>query len=58
MAKGSSGRRTGSAKPPQKSIYGATPQQRTGGSSSSLMPRKIPGCDPRAHQIGAPRRDK
>lgn len=55
MAKGSSGRRTGSAKPPQKPIYGSTPNARLGNNPSQLLGKKIPGCNPNAHRIGAPR---
>lgn len=58
MAKGSSGRRSGSAAPRQKPVYGKTPSARCAPSSSSLMPKNIPGCTPSAHVIGAPRKDK
>lgn len=58
MAKGNSGRRAGSAKPPQRSIYGKTPSARVGGNSSQLLGKKLPGCTPQAHVIGAPRDKK
>jgi hypothetical protein len=61
----SAGRRQGSAtrtvmtggKPAQlKSIYGATPKERVGGNPSSLFDKKLPGCSPATHVIGAPRK--
>jgi hypothetical protein len=61
----SNGRRQGSSTrtvmtggkpaPLQKSIYGSTPKERVGGNTSSLFGKKLPGCSPATHIIGAPR---
>jgi len=65
MAKDKSGRRAGSAtrtvytggpaRQLQKPIYGSTPKSRVGANPSTLLGKKLDGCNPATHIIGAPR---